>query len=37
MLFSMTVINEIPDYQEDIMAGKLTLVARIDFAFCVSL
>jgi 1,4-dihydroxy-2-naphthoate octaprenyltransferase len=28
MLFSMIVINEIPDYQEDRMAGKLTLVAR---------
>ncbi len=28
MLFSMIVINEIPDYEEDMMAGKLTLVAR---------
>jgi 1,4-dihydroxy-2-naphthoate octaprenyltransferase len=28
MLFSMIVINEIPDYQEDKLAGKLTLVAR---------
>jgi 1,4-dihydroxy-2-naphthoate octaprenyltransferase len=28
MLFSMTTINEIPDYQEDRLAGKLTLVAR---------
>jgi 1,4-dihydroxy-2-naphthoate octaprenyltransferase len=28
MLFSMIVINEIPDYQEDKQAGKLTLVAR---------
>jgi 1,4-dihydroxy-2-naphthoate octaprenyltransferase len=28
MLFSMIVINEIPDYQEDRAAGKLTLVAR---------
>ncbi len=28
MLFSMIVINEIPDYQEDRLAGKLTLVAR---------
>jgi 1,4-dihydroxy-2-naphthoate octaprenyltransferase len=28
MLFSMTIINEIPDYQEDRLAGKLTLVAR---------
>ncbi len=28
MLFSMIVINEIPDYQEDRVAGKLTLVAR---------
>jgi 1,4-dihydroxy-2-naphthoate octaprenyltransferase len=28
MLFSMIVINEIPDYEEDRMAGKLTLVAR---------
>jgi 1,4-dihydroxy-2-naphthoate octaprenyltransferase len=28
MLFSMIVINEIPDYKEDRLAGKLTLVAR---------
>jgi 1,4-dihydroxy-2-naphthoate octaprenyltransferase len=28
MLFSMITINEIPDYQEDKLAGKLTLVAR---------
>ncbi len=28
MLFSMIVINEIPDYQEDRLAGKLTIVAR---------
>lgn len=28
MLFSMITINEIPDYQEDKQAGKLTLVAR---------
>ncbi len=28
MLFSMIVINEIPDYKEDRSAGKLTLVAR---------
>ena len=28
MLFSMIVINEIPDYNEDRLAGKLTLVAR---------
>jgi len=28
MLFSMIVINEIPDYYEDRHAGKLTLVAR---------
>jgi 1,4-dihydroxy-2-naphthoate octaprenyltransferase len=28
MLFSMIAINEIPDYMEDKMAGKLTLVAR---------
>jgi len=28
MLFSMIVINEIPDYEEDRRAGKLTLVAR---------
>jgi 1,4-dihydroxy-2-naphthoate octaprenyltransferase len=28
MLFSMIVINEIPDYEEDRLAGKLTLVAR---------
>ena len=28
MLFSMIVINEIPDYETDKMAGKLTLVAR---------
>jgi 1,4-dihydroxy-2-naphthoate octaprenyltransferase len=28
MLFSMIVINEVPDYQEDRLAGKLTLVAR---------
>jgi 1,4-dihydroxy-2-naphthoate octaprenyltransferase len=28
MLFSMIVINEIPDYQNDRLAGKLTLVAR---------
>jgi 1,4-dihydroxy-2-naphthoate octaprenyltransferase len=28
MLFSMIIINEIPDYQEDRLAGKLTLVAR---------
>ncbi len=28
MLFSMVVINEIPDYDEDRRAGKLTLVAR---------
>jgi len=28
MLFSMIVINEIPDYKEDKLAGKLTLVAR---------
>ena len=28
MLFSMIVINEIPDYEEDRLAGKHTLVAR---------
>ena len=28
MLFSMIVINEIPDFEEDKLAGKLTLVAR---------
>jgi 1,4-dihydroxy-2-naphthoate octaprenyltransferase len=28
MLFSMIVINEIPDFKEDRAAGKLTLVAR---------
>ena len=28
MLFSMIIINEIPDYEEDRLAGKLTLVAR---------
>lgn len=28
MLFSMIVINEIPDYEEDRLAGKLNLVAR---------
>lgn len=28
MLFSMIVINEIPDYDEDRLAGKLTLIAR---------
>ncbi len=28
MLFSMIIINEIPDVQEDKLAGKLTLVAR---------
>jgi 1,4-dihydroxy-2-naphthoate octaprenyltransferase len=28
MLFSMIIINEIPDYREDKLAGKLTLVAR---------
>jgi 1,4-dihydroxy-2-naphthoate octaprenyltransferase len=28
MLFSMILINEIPDYEEDRLAGKLTLVAR---------
>ena len=28
MLFSMIVINEVPDYQEDRLAGKFTLVAR---------
>jgi 1,4-dihydroxy-2-naphthoate octaprenyltransferase len=28
MLFSMIVINEIPDYEEDRRAGKLNLVAR---------
>ena len=28
MLFSMIVINEIPDIEEDRAAGKLTLVAR---------
>jgi 1,4-dihydroxy-2-naphthoate octaprenyltransferase len=28
MLFSMIIINEIPDYQCDRLAGKLTLVAR---------
>ncbi len=28
MLFSMIVVNEIPDYEEDRLAGKLTLVAR---------
>ncbi len=28
MLFSMIVINEIPDYDEDRQAGKMTLVAR---------
>jgi 1,4-dihydroxy-2-naphthoate octaprenyltransferase len=28
MLFSMIIINEIPDCQEDRLAGKLTLVAR---------
>jgi len=30
MLFSMITINEIPDYQEDKQAGKLTLIARYD-------
>jgi 1,4-dihydroxy-2-naphthoate octaprenyltransferase len=28
MLFSMIIINEIPDYEKDKLAGKLTLVAR---------
>ncbi len=28
MLLSMIVMNEIPDYEEDRLAGKLTLVAR---------
>ena len=28
MLFSMILINEIPDYNEDRSAGKLTLIAR---------
>ncbi len=28
MLFSMIVINEIPDFEDDRQAGKLTLVAR---------
>lgn len=28
MLFSMIIINEIPDLEEDTLAGKLTLVAR---------
>jgi 1,4-dihydroxy-2-naphthoate polyprenyltransferase len=28
MLFSMIVINEIPDFEEDKQAGKLTLVAK---------
>jgi 1,4-dihydroxy-2-naphthoate octaprenyltransferase len=28
MLFSMIIINEIPDIEEDRLAGKLTLVAR---------
>jgi 1,4-dihydroxy-2-naphthoate octaprenyltransferase len=28
MMFSMIVINEIPDFEEDRRAGKLTLVAR---------
>ena len=28
MLFSMIIMNEIPDYEEDRLAGKLTLVAR---------
>jgi len=28
MVFSMIVINEIPDYQEDRLSGKITLVAR---------
>ncbi len=28
MLFSMIIINEIPDFEEDRAAGKLTLVAR---------
>lgn len=28
MLFSLIVLNEIPDHSEDIQAGKLTLVAR---------
>ncbi len=29
MLFSMMVVNEIPDFMEDQAAGKLTLVARL--------
>ena len=29
MLFSMMVVNEIPDFGEDQAAGKLTLVARV--------
>jgi 1,4-dihydroxy-2-naphthoate polyprenyltransferase len=28
MLFSMIIINELPDFEEDRAAGKLTLVAR---------
>jgi 1,4-dihydroxy-2-naphthoate octaprenyltransferase len=28
MLFSMIIINEIPDYEQDRLAGKFTLVAR---------
>lgn len=33
MLFSMIVLNEIPDFEEDKRAGKLTLVARCGREF----
>jgi len=29
MLFSMIIINEIPDLNDDILAGKITLIARV--------
>ncbi|MFQ5835889.1 MAG: prenyltransferase, partial [bacterium] len=37
MLFSMIVINEIPDYDEDRKGGKLTLIARYGKAAGVKL
>jgi 1,4-dihydroxy-2-naphthoate octaprenyltransferase len=37
MLFSMIVINEIPDIEEDKRAGKLTLVARYGVVFGIRL
>lgn len=37
MLFSMIIINEIPDINEDTQAGKLTLVARYGSAVALKL